>query len=320
MRDLPEARVTLAPAGAKAPGARARHWLSGVLGRLYRERWGLFFAAPALLLFSLFILYPLAQGLLLSFFEAGLAPERRFVGLANFARLAGDSAFLQAVRNTGALVLGVAPLSTLLGLAISLVVFPLSQRAQGFFRLAFYLPGVASGVVLSLVWLWIFQPTYGLLNHLLGMAGGPRIAWLGSAEWALPSLGLVVLTWILGQPVLLMLAGLGTISPELLEAAHLDGAGPAARLWRVTLPLLRPTLLFVLVTQTIAVMQTVVVVIVMTRGGPANATQTLVYRIYETAFDFYQFGYASAMGTVLFLFAAAITLVQFRLLGRELEG
>lgn len=310
----------LSKTSAALISAKKNRGQGSFLTRLYEGRWGFFFAAPAILLFCVFILFPLVQGLTLSFFDASLSPERKYVGLANFQRLAADPAFLQALKNTGALVLGVAPLSTILGLSIALVVFPLSQRAQSFFRLAFYLPGVASGVVLALVWLWIYQPTYGLLNHVLGMFGGPRIAWLGSAEWALPSLGLVVLTWILGQPVLLLLAGLGGISSELMEAAHLDGAGPVARLWRITLPLLRPTLLFVLVTQTIAVMQTVVVVIVMTHGGPANATQTLVYRIYETAFDFYQFGYASAMGTVLFLFAGAITLVQFRLLGRELEG
>ncbi len=135
----------------------------------------------------------------------------------------------------------------------------------------------------------------------------------------LPALALVVLTWILGQPIILFLAALGAIPPELTDAAMIDGAGPLTRMWRVTLPLMRPTILFVLLTQTIGVMQIVVVVILMTRGGPANATQTIVYRLYETAFDFYEFGYASAMGVVLLLFIAAVAAIQFKLLGQEVE-
>lgn len=312
---MPPLSSAVLPPPGRAASRRAGGWWQ----ELYRARWAYLFLAPAYLVFAVFVLYPLAQGLYLSFFEVGLSQQRTFVGLANFTRLAGDRAFRLALLNTGLFVLGVVPVSLALSLGIALLVFPLPNRVQAFFRLAFYLPGVASGVVLSLVWLWIFQPTYGLLNYLLSTVGVPRVAWLGSTEWALPSLGVVVLSWILGQPVILFIAGLGAIPPELTEAAQIDGAGPAVRLWRLILPLLRPTLLFVLLTQTIAVMQTVVVVILMTRGGPDNATQTLVYRIYETAFDFYQFGYASAMGVVLLAAAAVVTAVQFRLLGQEVE-
>jgi multiple sugar transport system permease protein len=297
----------------------ARGPVGSALRQVYQARWGYFFVAPAALLFLVFILYPLAQGLYLSFFKAGLSPVRTFVGLDNFRRLFGDPGFIRAVLNTLAFVLGVVPLALVLSLGTAVLIFPLSNRVQSFYRLAFYLPGVASGVVLSLVWLWIYQPTYGLLNYVLGLAGVPRVAWLGEPQWALPALGLVVLSWILGQPVILFLAGLGAISPELSEAASIDGAGAWTQLRRITLPLLKPTVLFVLLTQTIAVMQTVVVVIVMTRGGPANATQTIVYRIYETAFDFYQFGYASAMGVVLLALVGVITAIQFRLLGQEVE-
>jgi multiple sugar transport system permease protein len=303
----------------KSSSMLARGPVGSALRQVYQAGWGYFFVAPAALLFLVFILYPLAQGLYLSFFKAGLSPVRTFVGLDNFRRLFGDPGFIRAVLNTLAFVLGVVPLALVLSLGTAVLIFPLSNRVQSFYRLAFYLPGVASGVVLSLVWLWIYQPTYGLLNYVLGLAGVPRVAWLGEPQWALPALGLVVLSWILGQPVILFLAGLGAISPELSEAASIDGAGAWTQLRRITLPLLKPTVLFVLLTQTIAVMQTVVVVIVMTRGGPANATQTIVYRIYETAFDFYQFGYASAMGVVLLALVGVITAIQFRLLGQEVE-
>ena len=288
--------------------------------RLYQARWAYLFLAPALIFYGAFILYPLLQALHLSFYDVGLSPARKFIGLDNFTRLAGDEKFRRAVVNTLLFVLGVVPAALILSLATALIVHPLARRAQAFYRLAFYLPGVAGGVILALVWLWIYQPTYGLLNYLLGMVGIQPIAWLGTAETALPSLMLVVLTWILGQPIILLLAGLDAIPGELTEAARLDGAAGATMLGRITIPLLKPTLLFVLVTQTIGVMQVFVVVNVMTQGGPANATQTLVFRIYETAFSFYEYGYASAMGVALLGIVAVVALAQFRLLGQELEA
>ncbi|MGV3719359.1 MAG: carbohydrate ABC transporter permease [Actinomycetota bacterium] len=288
--------------------------------QIYAARWAYFFLAPALLFYAVFLLYPLAQGLVLSLFDVGLSPVRKFVGAENFIRLAGDEKFRRAVGNTLVFVLGVVPTALALSLGIALLIQPLASRVQSFYRMAFYLPGVAGGVILALVWLWIYQPTYGLLNHLLGRAGIAPVAWLGTAETALPSLMFVVLTWILGQPIILFLAGLDSIPAELTEAARLDGAAGGAMLRRIILPLLRPTLLFVLITQTIGVMQVFVVVNVMTQGGPANATQTLVFRIYETAFGFYEYGYASAMGVVLLAIVAVVGAVQFRLLGRDAEA
>ncbi len=292
----------------------------GLWQQIYRARWAYLFLAPALLFYGVFLLYPLAQGLYLSLFQVGLSPVRKYVGLDNFVRLAADEKFRKAVLNTLVFVLGVVPAALGLSLSIALLIQPLSARVQAFYRMAFYLPGVAGGVILALVWLWISQPTYGLLNYLLGTLGIPPVAWLGSVETALPCLMFVVLTWILGQPVILFVAGLNAIPAELTEAARLDGAAGGTMLRRITLPMLRPTVLFVLITQTIGVMQVFVVVNVMTQGGPANATQTLVFRIYETAFSFYEYGYASAMGVVLLAIVAVIAAVQFRFLGREVEA
>jgi multiple sugar transport system permease protein len=296
------------------------HRTPGLGQQLYRARWAYFFLAPALLFYVVFLLYPLAQGLFLSVFDVGLGPVRKFVGAENFVRLAGDEKFRRALANTLLFVLGVVPSALVLSLAVALLIQPLASRLQSFYRMAFYLPGVAGGVILALVWLWIYQPTYGLLNYLLGRVGVAPIAWLGTTETALPCLMFVVLTWILGQPIILFIAGLDSIPAELTEAARLDGAAGGTMLRRITLPLLRPTLLFVLITQTIGVMQVFVVVNVMTQGGPANATQTIVFRIYETAFGFYEYGYASAMGVVLLAIVAVVGAVQFRLLGREAEA
>jgi multiple sugar transport system permease protein len=285
---------------------------------LWAARWAYLFLLPAMVPFVLFILWPMVEGLRLSFYDAQLV-SRKWVGLDNFVALARDHAFRKAVLNTIYFVLGVVPATVAISLFLAVVVSPLKSVTQSFFRMAFYLPVVAAGVVLSMVWLYIYNPTYGLLNYLLGVVGLPRVAWLGTTETALPSLAVVVASWTIGQPLIIFLAGLAGIPQDLYDAASIDGAGAWHKFWRVTLPLLMPTMLFVLVTQTINVFQVFVVVLLMTRGGPFNATQTIVYRIWETAFSFFQFGYASAMGVVLILLVSIVAVIQFKLLGREVE-
>jgi len=290
----------------------------GLIKRIVDARWAYLFLLPAYIPFLIFTIYPLFDGVRLSFYDADLGGQT-FVGLENYAKLLHDDAFLHGVRNTITFVVGVVPAALLLSLIIAVMVFPLSKSVQSFFRLAFYLPTVASGVVLTMVWLWIYSPTFGLLNYILTSLGLPRVTWLGDTSTALPSLAFVVLTWIIGQPIILYLAALGNVPQEVTEAAMIDGANSWQRFWKVTLPLLMPTTLFILVTQTINVFQVFVVVLLMTKGGPAYATMTIVYDIYQTAFDFYKFGYASAMGVVLLLIIGTIAIIQYRFLGREVQ-
>ncbi len=309
------------PAGrprASAPRERRSLDQKPLLRRIWAARWAYLFLLPALVPFFVFVLYPLVKGLFLSLYDAQLASQK-WIGLDNFTALARDESFVEAVKNTSYFVFGVVPATVVLSLGLAVVVFPLRRAAQSFFRLSFYLPVVASGVILSIVWLYIYNPTYGLLNYILHFFGIPMVEWLGRTETALPSLALVVVSWTIGQPLILFLAGLGGIPTDLYDAAAIDGAGGWARFWYVTLPLLRPTALFVLVTQTIGVFQVFVVVLLMTRGGPIHATQTIVYRIYETAFTFFQFGYASAMGVVLLIMVGLVAILQFRFLGQEVE-
>ncbi len=298
--------------------ARWANQFSSLLQRIWAARWAYLLLLPALVPFFLFVLYPLLRGLGLSFYDAGLGSQK-WIGLDNFTALAEDQSFRHAVVNTFYFVLGVVPATVVISLALAVVIFPLRRSAQSFFRMAFYLPVVASGVVLSIVWLYIYNPTYGLLNYLLHFMGIGMVEWLGRTETALPSLALVVVSWTVGQPLILFLAGLGGIPADLYDAAAIDGADSWHKFWYVTLPLLRPTALFVLVTQTIGVFQVFVVVLLMTRGGPVFATQTIVYRIYETAFSFFQFGYASAMGVVLLVIVGVVAIAQFRFLGQEVE-
>lgn len=286
--------------------------------RLYEGRWGYFFLFPAYFFFAIFTLVPLIQGLGFSFYDVGLR-ERTFIGLDNFIKLAEDQVFWKALVNTVLVVIGGVPTIVIVSLLVSVVVFPLARWVQGFFRVAFYLPVVASGVVLSMVWSWILNPSYGLLNYLIGLVGMEPVAWLGSPNSALIMVMVVVVSFTLGQPIILFLAGLGGIPIDLYEAAMIDGANSRQRFVRITLPLLKPTTLFVTVTQVIGVFQVFVVVLLLTKGGPANGTQTIVYRMYETAFEFYNFGYASAIGLVLIAVIGIISWIQFRFFGQDTE-
>jgi multiple sugar transport system permease protein len=282
------------------------------------RRGGWMFLLPAGVPFIAFVLWPLIHGVALGFFDVQLG-ETRFVGLANYRRLLDDETFWAAVQNTCGFVVLVVPTVWMLSLGISALVYPMGSFARSFFRFAFYVPVVAGGVCLAMVWMWIFDQQYGLLNHITGSLLGVQVDWLGRTDTALASLAVVVISWSLGQPIIIFLAALGGIPPELHEAARIDGAGPLRRFWHVTLPLLRPASLFVLVTQTIGVFQVFVVVLLLTvNGGPAHSTRTIVYGMYETAFTpMYDFDYAAAQGSVLLVALGTIAVLQFRLLGRQ---
>lgn len=236
-----------------------------------------------------------------------------------------DNVFQIALWNTLLFVVIVVPVTLVFTIFIAVIVYPLPKVPQSFIRMAFYMPVVSGGVILSMVWIWIFNRDFGLLNYLLDaigfyrLTGMEKIGWLALTETALPSLALVVISWTLGQPLILFLAALGGIPEELYDAAKIDGANSWQVFWKITLPLLKPTTLFNLVTQTIGVFQVFVVVLLMTSGGPANATQTIVFRIYENGFIFYKYGYAAAMGVVLLIIVGAVAYFQFKFLGSEIE-
>ncbi|WP_186328204.1 carbohydrate ABC transporter permease [Paenibacillus sp. 32O-W] len=289
-----------------------------MIRRIIQARWAYFFLLPAYFFFVIFTLLPLIQGVGFSLYDVKLN-TRKFVGLQHYVALYHDDAFWKALVNTLLITLGVVPAVVVISILVAVVVHPLNKHVQTFFRMSFYMPVVASGVVLSMVWLWIYNPTYGLFNYLIGLIGLEPVAWLGTPGKALVSIIIVVITLVLGQPIILFLAALGGIPQDLQEAAMIDGANSRQRFFRITLPLLKPTTLFVMVTQTIAVFQVFVVIMLLTNGGPANGTQTIVYRIYQTAFDFFNFGYASALGVVMLVIVSFLAWFNFRLLGQDTE-
>ncbi len=272
------------------------------------------FLAPSFAHLLLFSVGPILFALWLSFHEWSIVePDRPFVGLANYAALLHDAPFWRAVRNTAAYVLFV-PVGMAVALALALLV---DRQVPGvrLLRTVLFMPYITSFVAISLVWKWMFEPDFGLLNRMLGWFGVPPQPWLSAPETALPSLMLMSIWMYAGYMMVLFLAGLQNIPRSLYESARIDGADAWQRFTRITLPLLRPTTFFVLVTMVIFMFQVFTAIYVMTEGGPLHATDVIVYHIYRNAWEYLRMGYASAMAWVLFAMVFAITLVQFRFLG-----
>lgn len=193
-----------------------------------------------------------------------------------------------------------------------MLIDPLRPSLQSFFRGAFYIPGVAGGVVLSVVFLWIFNPTYGLANYFLGIFGVEPVMWLASPPFSFYAVCMVVLTFTIGQPIILFQAGLANISQDILDAATVDGASDFQKTISIRLPLIKPVILFVLATQTIQVFQLWEVIYMLTNGGPFNTSTSLVFLIFQKAFVSSNYGLASAMGVILMIIIMVLTLIQMR--------
>lgn len=288
--------------------------------RCWRGRWGYAFIAPAIGLLTLTSLYPILQVFRLSMIHYRVADgSSQWTGVRNYAETFSNELFYIALRNTFVYSLIVVPLALTLALALAYLVHPLPPRAQTFFKAAFYLPGVVSSVVLALVWAWLYNADFGLLNYLLGVVGIEPVMWLGDRRIALFSVALITVASGLGVPLLLLLAAIGNISPDYYEAADLDGASRLQQFRFITLPLLKPTLLYLVVVMTIGSFQVFDSVYLLTDGGPSYATTTLVFMIYESAFRFYDFGLASAQAVVLFLLVLALAMAQFKWLSSDVE-
>jgi multiple sugar transport system permease protein len=271
------------------------------------------FLLPNALGFLIFAALPIAAaaGIALTDWDALTAP--RPVGLRNFAALlAGDRLFVQVVANTLAFTLGVVPLTIALALGLA-IALDRPLRGATLFRSIFFLPVVASSVAVGVLWQWLYHPDLGLLNWALSQAGVAPHPWVSSADWAMPSLILAAVWKSFGYDVLIFLAGLRTIPRHLYEAAGIDGASGWQRFRHVTLPMLAPTTFLVLVISIVRTFQVFDLAYVLTRGGPANATNTVAMFIYLNAFHFFKMGYAAAAAWLLFLAVLAFTLVQTRL-------
>ena len=280
-----------------------------------RRGWtGYLFIAPGYVAFIAFMLIPLLFAIGLSFYQSSFdISARKLVGFAQYVQLFKDPVFIKTLLNTIKYTLVIVPATVIISMLLALLIDPLGMRAQSFFRGAFYIPGVAGGVVLSVVLLWIFNPTYGLLNFILGIFGIEPKTWLATNPLSFWAVCAVVLTFTVGQPIILFLAGLASIPQDIMDAATVDGANGLQKTFFVRMPLLRPVILFVLATQTIQVFQLWEVIYMLTNGGPFNSSTSLVYLIFQTAFLNAKYGRASAIGVVLLVIILFFTFIQMRL-------
>lgn len=285
------------------------------------NRLGYLFIAPATIHLFVFALFPLIYTLYLSFFKVNLVRnELTFVGADNFTYSFQDSLFWNAMLNS----LRYAVFSVPLGMAVALAVAILVNRklrGMAIFRTIYYIPAIASGVAISMLWIYIYLPETGLLNTLFGMVGiDSTTDFLKDPTYAMWAL-IFMSIWVgLGPKMVLFLAGLIGVPQSLYEAADLDGAGKWRSFWHITLPMLAPTTLFVLVTSTIGALQIFTPVYVMTQGGPGDATDVVGYHIYVEAWKKFLVGIAASKSFVLLLVILAIAWMQFRLMRRQVEG
>jgi multiple sugar transport system permease protein len=269
------------------------------------------FLAPSVIPLVMFTLVPMVSSAWVSLHEWNLIKPMRWVGLDNYRDLLSDPTTRQVFWHTLLYVVGYLPLVYVGGLCLALA---LSRRmpAQAFFRAAYFLPVVTSWVVVSLVWKWLLNPNNGLVNHILGALGLGQPGWWTDPSWALPSIILASAWKDLGFVMVILLAGLQAIPGDVLEAASVDGASGFRRFWHVTLPLLSPSTFFVVVISLINGFQVFDQVYVMTGGGPDDASQVVVGRIYDLTFRYGRAGEASALSWLLFVVILVITAIQIR--------
>lgn len=273
---------------------------------------GYLFLLPAIISFFYFVWYPVILTFIMSFQKVNLAGATSFVGAANFKTLFADPVFSQAWANAGYFTL----LSLLIGYLFPVIIAILINEVrygQAFFRISIYLPRVAPGVAVSILWLWLFDPSLGLLNTILGWFHLPASQWLLSSNTALASLVLMA-TWAgFGGTAIIYLAGLQGVPEELYEAAEIDGSGIWQRALNITLPQLKPVMMVMLILQILGTMQVFAEPFIMTGGGPNNATMTILLLIYRYAFTYMDMGVASAASLLLFIVLAILSFIYFKL-------
>jgi len=282
----------------------------GLSQRAREEIAGYLCIMPWMLGFLVFTAGAMLFSLGLVFFKTDLLTGFHFVGFGNITKMVADPLFQKSLVVTSYYSFVTVPISLAIGLTIALA---LNQGlpAQGFWRTLYYLPSVTSGIAVSMLWMYVFHPDVGLLNETLRLVGiqGPR--WLSSEKWAVPAF-IIMGLWGSGGSILLNLAGLQSIPTHLFEAAKIDGAGTWRQFWNITVPMLSPTIFFNLIMGIIGSFQVFTQALVMTQGGPNNATLTIMLYLYRKGFQQLQFGYSSAIAWALFCIILALTLLVFR--------
>lgn len=274
--------------------------------------WAFVLLLPNFLGFLIFLIIPMIISFGMSFVSWDLFGPVRWVGFDNYIELfLEDQVFRRVFWNTMYFTAVTVPIGIVLSLFLALA---MDQKIIGikFFRIAYFMPVISSMIAVAIVWQWIYNPEFGLLNYFLGLIGIEGPSWLSDVFWAMPAIIVVSIWQGLGFNMLLFLAGLQGISEVYYEAAEVDGAGWFEKFWNITIPLLAPTTFFVMVMAAIGAFQAFDAVYLMTAGGPARATSVLAHYLYQNAFQYFRMGYASALAYVLFFIVLIFTLIQLR--------
>ena len=277
------------------------------------------FLAPALIILSVFSIYPILHMITLSFYEWNMiSPVKTFVGLTNFINLVSDVKFYQIIGNTLIYVVFTVGLNIILGMALALFLNRKTKISSFLQSIAFF-PYIVSLASISLLWMWIMNKDFGLLNALLEFLHLQTIDWLGSTTYALISLIIISVWKGVGYNALIILASLQSVPKYLYEAARLDKASSWKIFRKITLPMISPTVFFLTLMDAIASFKVFETIQIITEGGPQNSTNTLVFALYEYGFHFYKIGYAASIGVVLFLIIAIFTIGYFVVLSKKVH-
>lgn len=273
--------------------------------------WGYAFIAPAVIGLLVFTLLPVLMSLFYSFTKFDGITDPIFVGLKNYKYILSDDEFFKAILNNLYYIVFSVPVGTFLAILIAVA---LNQKIKfvGVYRTLFFLPVVVSFVSIAMVWQWLYNTDYGLINSILGALGLYQPPWLTSEAWAMPSIIIMSIWKGLGFSIVILLASLQSIPSQLYEAADIDGANGAQKLFRITIPMLKNTIVFLTIMGVIGGFQIFDQIYVMTAGGPAKSTQVAVYLLYTNGFEYYKQGKASAMAYVLFIIVFVLSALQLK--------
>ena len=277
------------------------------------------FLAPFIIFFAVFVIRAIFTAVNMSFYDwAILKPNHPYVGINNYKELFGDYVWWIALKNTIIFTIMTVAGTTIVALLAAVAVTQ-PIKGAGFFRVLLYMPQLLSVGVVGLIWVWLLSTQFGVLNYGLSFLGLQPINWLGDENTVIPALSLTTVWWGFGFPMLIFIAGLQGIPEHLYEAAKIDGASGSQLFYYITLPLLRPTMLFVTVTGVIAQFQVFGQPFIMTTGGPGRASYTVIYYLYQIAWTAFRMGYGSAVAVSLAVIMAFFTLIQFKFLGQRVD-
>ncbi|MFI2855840.1 carbohydrate ABC transporter permease [Paenibacillus sp. JSM ZJ436] len=317
--------LLLSPPGTAATEARSPSTRQPVAARVLRnprlqESWVAYLLlSPSLLLFGLFLFYPLLKSIYLSLFLTD--PQGRvavFVGMDNFVDILTADIFVKSLSNTFLFMLMTVPTAMAAALILAVLSFN-TLKGMKIFRFIFSLPMAVSVGTGSMIWMILYHPTMGMFNYLLSLAGIGPVQWLTDPDWAMFSVALMTVWMNLGFNYILMLSGIQGISEDIFDSARIDGSDPFRTFFRITLPLISPTLFFTLVVSIIGAFQAFGQINILTKGGPINSTNVIVFNIYQDAFVNFRFGIGSAQALILFVIILLLTLLQFKFVERKVH-